>query len=74
MPGQLVIGVSSLSPKLGRMVIVEHKGLEIVKRLSKISPNKLYIVGDNRTSSTDSRDYGWINKSQLIATVVWPKR
>jgi phage repressor protein C with HTH and peptisase S24 domain len=72
-PGQIVIGLRRGSTKPGRLVIVDHGGREIVKRLAKVSKNKLYIVGDNQAHSSDSRHYGWINKNCLLATVIWPK-
>lgn len=71
-PGQIVIGVK---PKLAvdGVVILVHKDKEIVKRLTKIDGNKLYITGDNPTQSSDSRNFGWINKDQLLASVIWPR-
>ncbi|MEI9914356.1 MAG: S24 family peptidase [Candidatus Saccharibacteria bacterium] len=71
-PGQIVIGIR---PRIieGRLVIAVHKDKEIVKRLTKIDGNKIYIIGDNPDQSSDSRNFGWINKNQLLASVIWPR-
>ena len=37
-----------------------------------LKPGQLFIEGDNRFFSTDSRSYGPIKTEQLIGKVVWP--
>ncbi len=56
-------------PKIGDIVIVKHphKNISIIKRIQKIKNNKYYILGDNSYQSTDSRDFGYIDKSLIIA-------
>ena len=41
----------------------------IVKRISKINKNDLFVVGDNPdpTSSSDSHNFGWVAKSTVVA-------
>jgi len=73
-PGQLVIASSLVRPKVGLIVIIEHDKLEKIKRVSKIKGSKVYILGDNKPASRDSRQFGWLDKAQLIATVIWPKK
>ena len=72
-PNQIVVGTK---PKitLGSLVIVSYKDKEIVKRLTKIDGNKVYIIGDNPAQSSDSRSFGWINKNDLLASVIWPRK
>lgn len=53
------------------MIIFEHGGLEKIKRIEKIRPNEVYMVGTNQAASTDSRHFGWIEKKQVIAKIVW---
>ena len=72
--GQIVVGLNGRRPKIGQLVIVRYKNREIVKRLTKIKDTKLYIIGDNTGSSTDSNSFGWLAKKQLLATVIWPKK
>ena len=72
--GQIVWGLKWFNTlKVGNIVIFEHQGKEKIKRLDKIKGNKLYLVGDNKKSSTDSRDYGYIDIASVKARVIWPK-
>jgi type IV secretory pathway protease TraF len=71
--GQIVYGLKYKKPRLKTVVIASVGGREIIKRVAKIDGDKLYIVGDNALHSKDSRDFGWIANSSVLATVVWPK-
>jgi len=71
--GQLVLAFKKTKLRPGSIVIVKRKDKEIIKRLNKIRGNKLYILGDNLVRSTDSREFGWITKEDVLATVIWPK-
>ncbi len=68
-PGAIVLGLKGLRPKAGSIVVAEHDGLELIKRVSKIGPEGFYLVGDNASRSTDSRTYGWF-ASQTIKSVI----
>jgi phage repressor protein C with HTH and peptisase S24 domain len=72
-PGQLVVGryVSDLKP--GDVVIVSHDGIEKIKRIERQQGNLLYLLGDNSKESIDSRVFGWVHESAIVAKVVWPK-
>jgi len=72
-PGQIVIGLAFGRLRPGRIVIISHGGMEKIKRVGRIDGDKLYIIGDNAAASTDSRQFGWISRSQLTAVVVWPR-
>ncbi len=56
--------------KPSEFVIVTHDGIEKIKRVAKIKEGKIYIIGDNPQSSTDSRDFGWIKASSVVAKVM----
>ena len=72
--GQLVIGSTRLNKiRTNQLVIVKYNGKEIIKRLKKITKDRVYVIGDNANSSNDSRKFGWLAKSDLLATVIWPK-
>jgi len=43
----------------------------VIKRLTHIEENKLYFLGDNPCVSYDSRDYGLIEKKDVIAKVLY---
>ncbi len=41
----------------------------IVKRISKINENSVEIIGDNKSISIDSRQFGKVNKNQIKGIV-----
>jgi hypothetical protein len=53
--------------------MVQHNGLEKIKRVEQQGSSRIYIVGDNPAASTDSRQFGWIEKTSVIATLVFPR-
>lgn len=71
--GQLVVGRATRELKPGDVVIVSHAGLEKVKRIERQQGDLIYLLGDNASGSTDSRDFGWLPAKSIIAKVVWPK-
>jgi nickel-type superoxide dismutase maturation protease len=73
-PDRLVVGwkrVKKLRP--GEVVIVQHDGIEKIKRIKQVEQNQIYIVGDNTLESTDSRHFGWVPMEHVIAKVIWPR-
>jgi nickel-type superoxide dismutase maturation protease len=71
--GNLVVGVASTRPKPNDVVIVLHNQLEKVKRVSGMRSNEVFLVGDNESASTDSRQFGWVSSKSVMAKVVWPR-
>lgn len=70
MPGRVVLGVWPRRIRVGDVVIVHHEGVDKVKRVKDLSDGKVYLVGDNPASSTDSRDFGWLDTAHVIAKVM----
>ena len=58
---------------IGDIVIFQHNGMEKVKRIAKIDNDKVWVLGDNLAHSTDSRNFGWIKQTDIIAKVIFPK-
>lgn len=71
--GQIVLGAGFGYPKIGDLVIFSHKGIEKIKRVSDIEGEKLYALGDNAVQSTDSRQFGWVHRTQVVGRVIWPR-
>jgi phage repressor protein C with HTH and peptisase S24 domain len=57
----------------GIIVIADVKNREFVKRVTYLKNNEVFITGDNTAHSTDSRTLGWLNTSQVVGKVIWPR-
>ena len=61
------------SPSLGSVVVTWHpqrSKLRLIKRLSRLESTGLWLLGDNPTESTDSRQLGAVPTNLLIGEVV----
>ncbi len=73
-PGQIVLAYASPKKvKPGSVIILEHQGLEKIKRVEKLEAGKLFVVGDNLSQSTDSRQFGWLDARQIRGRIIWPR-
>jgi type IV secretory pathway protease TraF len=70
LPGTLVLGLKRLRPQAGSVVIAEHDGLEMIKRVAKVGERGYYLLGDNPSQSTDSREYGWFGQSSIKSVII----
>lgn len=68
--GNIVLGISKKIYKVGDIVLVKVSGKEVIKRIIFIKDNTYDIRGDNASSSTDSRNYGFIDSNQILAKVI----
>ncbi len=69
-PGQTVFTFNwFLKFKKGDLVVAKVKGRLLVKRVGKIRKEKLFLVGDNKKMSTDSRNFGWVSKKNILGKV-----
>lgn len=71
-PGKVVVGVRYKTPRVGDVVICAHDGREIIKRVKIIQRDGLHVEGDNLGHSRDSRHYGLVPRSSVLAVAVWP--
>jgi hypothetical protein len=56
--------------RAGDIVIAQLNNAEVVKRVESYKGNKVYLVGDNRQESTDSRHYGPVAWRAILGTVM----
>lgn len=59
-------------PKIGDIVAVKDPRDKkvLIKRISKVEKNSVSVIGDNKIRSTDSREFGMINKHNIIGKVL----
>lgn len=57
-------------PKIGDVIVLKH-GKYIIKRIKAIRGDKIFVVGDNTKETTDSRNFGWINKKEIVGKVIF---
>lgn len=72
--GQVVVAsgwFSALQPH--DVVIIQHEGIEKIKRIDRIEGEHIFIVGDNKEMSTDSRQFGWVETAHVLGKVLWPR-
>lgn len=73
-PNQLVLAVR-LRKKLrkGDVVIFRHGGMEKLKRIVSVGADGYWLEGDNKSLSTDSRHFGSVESSAVVAKVLLPR-
>ena len=61
--------------RVGEVVVArrpDRPELEIIKRIQAIDGNgAIFLLGDNPSSSTDSRQFGAVTREQIVARVRW---
>jgi phage repressor protein C with HTH and peptisase S24 domain len=70
---QIVLAVGTFKTlQPGDVVVFRHEGLEKIKRIHSIKDEYVFLVGDNADISTDSRTFGWLHVTTVVAKVRWP--
>lgn len=67
-PGGIIIAFRT-QPRTGDIVIAHQGGREVVKRVKSITDKGVYLVGDNLSESTDSRELGTVPKSAILGVM-----
>ncbi len=73
-PGQLVLASGMFKTvHKGSVYVFRHDGKEKIKRVERVSGDRVFFIGDNLDYSSDSRHFGWIFKKEVRAKVLWPR-
>ena len=73
-PGQdVLVWCWFINPKVGDIVVVNHDGKEMVKRIRLSVDRHIVVMGDNERESTDSRNFGPIERSKIVGKVIFIK-
>ena len=68
-PGDTLLGLRWIRPKPGQVVVL-HRDKPLIKRIIRITPEGIWIEGDNPDYSTDSRQFGYVPSSSVEAVIV----
>lgn len=71
-PGQTIIVSHARHFKVGDVVIAFMGGKEVMKRVTEIDNGQVFLEGDNREQSKDSRHHGWLVDRHVVGKVIWP--
>ena len=73
-PGQLILATPLRRRlRVGQVVVLRKNNRELIKRIERIEHDKVFVIGDNPDASTDSRQFGWLEMSTVVARVIRPK-
>lgn len=57
-------------PKVGDIVVLKRQKY-IIKRIAAIKKEQVFVIGDNKKESNDSRHFGWIGKDNILGKVIY---
>lgn len=63
--GDLVVCSKKRHYNVNDIVVATVNGQQVIKRIYGKTENKVYLLGDNSSASTDSRQYGAVDKKLL---------
>lgn len=55
----------------GDTVVCRAEGQILLKKIAHKEGSRFFVVGENQTASTDSRDFGCIERSAILGKVVF---
>jgi nickel-type superoxide dismutase maturation protease len=76
LPGDRLLVMPTRRPRPGDVVAVTHPwypGRLLVKRVAAVDEGdgRITVVGDNRSASTDSRDFGPVGRGSVVGRAVY---
>ena len=70
---QVLVARFRVEPRIGDIVLALHplrEGFLIVKRIARVDAAGAFLLGDNPSATTDSRDFGSVPLERLVGRVV----
>ncbi len=58
-------------PSIGEVIVLNFQGKDLVKRVTKVEGEEIFVEGDNKQDSFDSQDFGTVRASQVVGKVVY---
>lgn len=72
--GNIVVAWKFRKPKIGDVVIARHHRVEVIKRVKDMNDSHVFLLGDNPSESTDSREFGWLPLQAVLGVVLGGKK
>lgn len=57
-------------PRIGDIIVLRKERF-VIKRIAKIKEGKFFVIGENKEESTDSRNFGWVSRKEIIGKVMF---
>lgn len=69
---RIVVKKTGNALEIGDIVVLcaPQKNHRLVKRIVQKNGNQLFVEGDNKNESTDSRMFGWIHENAVLGKAV----
>lgn len=72
--GDIVVFVRRRSYQPQSVVLANAGGREVVKRIDHRNAHSVYLLGDNKLASTDSRAYGYVSADEIKGSLLFVLR
>ncbi len=71
--GDRLLGLVPIHLKVGDIVVFNHEisSLKLIKRISFVDGERIEVIGDNDILSIDSKQFGYIDKSQIYCKIIF---
>lgn len=69
--GSVVLTSSIFPIKILDVIVVQYENKKMVKRIMEIKNGKVYVEGDNKKDSLDSKKIGWIDRKEIVGKVLF---
>jgi hypothetical protein len=69
-PNDTLLGWTWFTPGVGQVVVLSHAERPLIKRITKIDGTMIWVEGDNKSDSIDSRNFGFISRSKLKSHII----